>query len=114
MVAQVAAQHEVPMIDIRLSQMEPTDLRGIPFRNGAAVEWAIPAMLPDPERHGLEGILFLDEITSAAPTVSAAAYQLILDRRLGEYCGAARLGDLRRRQPPGRPRRDLFHAGAAR
>ena len=85
MVAQVAAQHEVPMIDIRLSQMEPTDLRGIPFRNGAAVEWAIPAMLPDPERHGLEGILFLDEITSAAPTVSAAAYQLILDRRLGEY-----------------------------
>lgn len=85
MVAQVAARHEVPMIDIRLSQMEPTDLRGIPFRNGAAVEWAIPAMLPDPARHGLEGILFLDEITSAAPTVSAAAYQLILDRRLGEY-----------------------------
>jgi MoxR-like ATPase len=30
-------------------------------------------------------ILFLDEITSAPPTVSAAAYQLILDRRLGDY-----------------------------
>ncbi len=85
MVAQVAARHDMPMIDIRLSQMEPTDLRGIPFRNGAVVEWAIPAMLPDPERHGMEGILFLDEITSAAPTVSAAAYQLILDRQLGEY-----------------------------
>src|SRR3989338_3103127 len=85
MVAQVATRHDVPMIDIRLSQMEPTDLRGIPFRNGAVVEWAIPAMLPDPERHGMEGILFLDEITSAAPTVSAAAYQLLLDRRLGEY-----------------------------
>lgn len=85
MVAQIAARHDVPMIDIRLSQMEPTDLRGIPFRNGDVVEWAIPAMLPDPARHGLEGILFLDEITSAAPTVSAAAYQLILDRRLGEY-----------------------------
>ncbi|MBI5783398.1 MAG: AAA family ATPase [Gammaproteobacteria bacterium] len=85
MVAQVAARHDVPMIDIRLSQMEPTDLRGIPFRNGAVVEWAIPAMLPDPERHGMEGILFLDEITAAAPTVSAAAYQLILDRQLGEY-----------------------------
>ncbi len=85
MVAQIATKHDVPMIDIRLSQMEPTDLRGIPFRNGAVVEWAIPAMLPDPARHGMEGILFLDEITSAAPTVSAAAYQLILDRRLGEY-----------------------------
>lgn len=85
MVAQTAARYSVPMIDIRLSQMEPTDLRGIPFRVGDVVEWAIPAMLPDASRHGPEGILFLDEITSAAPTVSAAAYQLILDRRLGEY-----------------------------
>lgn len=85
MVAQVAARHEVLVIDIRLSQMEPTDLRGIPFRVGEVVEWAIPAMLPDAKRHGPEGILFLDEITSAAPTVSAAAYQLILDRRLGAY-----------------------------
>jgi hypothetical protein len=85
MVAQVAAKHGVPVIDIRLSQMEPTDLRGIPFRTGDTVEWAIPAMLPDAQRHGAEGVLFLDEITSAAPTVSAAAYQLILDRRLGAY-----------------------------
>jgi hypothetical protein len=42
-------------------------------------------MLPDAERHGPEGVLFLDEITSAPPSVSAAAYQLILDRRLGAY-----------------------------
>ncbi len=84
-IAQVAAKHQVPLIDIRLSQMEPTDLRGIPFRVNDMVEWAIPAMLPDQERHGPTGILFLDEITSAAPTVSTAAYQLILDRRLGDY-----------------------------
>jgi len=85
MVAQVGQRHNVPVIDIRLSQMEPSDLRGIPFRDGERVEWAVPAMLPDTERHGPEGILFLDEITSAPPSVSAAAYQLILDRRLGEY-----------------------------
>jgi len=85
MIAQVAAKHEVPVVDIRLSQMEPSDLRGIPFRVDAHVEWAIPAMLPDVERHGREGVLFLDEITSAPPSVSAAAYQLILDRRLGAY-----------------------------
>jgi hypothetical protein len=42
-------------------------------------------MLPDAERHGNQGILFLDEITSVPPSVSAAAYQLILDRRLGAY-----------------------------
>jgi hypothetical protein len=84
-VAQVAAQHSVPVIDIRLSQMEPTDLRGIPFRDSDHVVWSIPALLPNVERHGSRGILFLDEITSAPPSVTAAAYQLILDRRLGEY-----------------------------
>lgn len=85
MVAQIAAKHAAPVIDIRLSQMEPSDLRGIPFRVNELVEWAVPAMLPDANRHGLQGILFLDEITSAPPSVSAAAYQLILDRRLGNY-----------------------------
>ncbi|MGF1547280.1 MAG: AAA family ATPase [Thiotrichales bacterium] len=85
LVRQIATQHAVPLVDIRLSQMEPSDLRGIPFRKGELVEWAVPAMLPNRERHGPEGILFLDEITSAPPSVSAAAYQLILDRRLGQY-----------------------------
>lgn len=88
-VAQIAAHHSAPMIDVRLSQMEPSDLRGIPFRierhGKSAVEWAVPSLLPDALRHGPRGVLFLDEITSALPAVSAAAYQLILDRRLGEY-----------------------------
>ncbi len=84
-VAQVGQRHHVPVIDIRLSQMEPSDLRGIPFRENGLVEWAIPSLLPDANRHGVQGILFLDEITSAVPSVSAAAYQLILDRRLGDY-----------------------------
>lgn len=85
LVAALAEHRGVEMIDIRLSQMEPSDLRGIPFRVADSVEWAVPAMLPDAQRHGPEGILFLDEITSAPPSVSAAAYQLILDRRLGHY-----------------------------
>lgn len=84
-IAQVASRHRVPIIDIRLSQLEPSDLRGIPFRVGEHVEWAVPSMLPDGSRHGPTGLLFLDEITSAPPSVSAAAYQLILDRRLGAY-----------------------------
>ena len=85
MIRQTGQRHAAPVIDIRLSQMEPSDLRGIPFRSGDFVEWAAPAILPDAGRHGEQGILFLDEITSAPPSVSAAAYQLILDRRLGEY-----------------------------
>ncbi len=84
-VAALAAAEGVPLHDVRLAQMEPSDLRGIPFRDGAHVVWSVPALLPDAERHGARGILFLDEISSAAPSVTAAAYQLILDRRLGEY-----------------------------
>lgn len=84
-ISQVAAKNEANIIDIRLSQMEPSDLRGIPFKNGSLVDWSVPSLLPDSKRHGKQGILFLDEITSAPPTVSAAAYQLILDRRLGDY-----------------------------
>jgi hypothetical protein len=83
--ADVAQAHGVVLVDIRLSQMEPTDLRGIPFREGNRVEWSVPSLLPNAQRHGAAGILFLDEITSAPPTVTAAAYQLILDRRLGDY-----------------------------
>ena len=85
LINQVGIRHDVTVIDIRLSQMEPSDLRGIPFREKDSVEWAIPSMLPNTKRHGTKGILFLDEITSAVPSVSAAAYQLILDRRLGDY-----------------------------
>ena len=85
MVAHIAEKHGVSAIDIRLSQLEPSDLRGIPFRVGEHVEWAIPAMLPNVESHGEKGILFLDEINAAPPSVSAAAYQLILDRKLGDY-----------------------------
>ena len=84
-VKSIADKYDVAIIDIRLSQMEPSDLRGIPFQNGELVDWSIPSILPNTERHGERGILFLDEITSAPPTVSAAAYQLILDRKLGEY-----------------------------
>ena len=58
MVAQIAAKHKAPMIDIRLSQMEPTDLRGIPFRVNDVVEWAIPSMLPDAVRHGTKAFSF--------------------------------------------------------
>ena len=85
LIAQIGERNTIPVVDIRLSQMEPSDLRGIPFRDHDKVEWAIPSMLPNKEKHGSQGILFLDEITSAVPSVSAAAYQLILDRRLGDY-----------------------------
>lgn len=84
-IAGIARRHGARLVDIRLSQMEPTDLRGIPFKTSDdRVKWSVPEMLPD-SNSSEPGILFLDEINAAPPSVSAAAYQLILDRRLGEY-----------------------------
>ncbi len=77
------------MIDIRLSQMEPTDLRGIPFYNkdNGKMDWAPPIELPDAELASQYPIvvLFMDEMNSAPPATQAAAYQLILNRRVGKY-----------------------------
>lgn len=85
LVAEAAAACQVPMIDLRLTQLEPSDLRGMPYLVQGRVEWAIPALLPDAARDGPRGVLFLDEVNAALPQVAASAYQLILDRRVGEY-----------------------------
>src|SRR5688572_6213988 len=47
LVRAVAERHGVRLIDVRLSQMEPADLRGIPFRHEGHVIWSVPALLPD-------------------------------------------------------------------
>ena len=77
------------MIDLRMAQMEPTDLRGIPFFNkdNGKMDWAPPIDLPDEELASQYPIvvLFLDEMNSAAPSVQAAGYQLILNRAIGRY-----------------------------
>ncbi|QFR50036.1 AAA domain-containing protein [Sulfurimonas lithotrophica] len=82
-VKQIAQKKDIGFIDLRLALMDPTDLKGIPFydRDAHQALWAPPAFLP---KDG-EGILFLDELNSAPPSVQASAYQLILDRRVGEY-----------------------------
>lgn len=70
-------------IDLRLSQLDPVDMRGIPVYDvkKKQTNWAIPNFLP---QEG-EGTLFLDELNSAPQATMAAAYQLILDRKLGDY-----------------------------
>ena len=73
------------VVDVRLALWEPTDIKGIPYYNAdqGKMVWAPPAELPtDPES---TAIIFLDELNSAPPAVQAAAYQLILNRRVGTY-----------------------------
>lgn len=82
-VKQIAKAKSIGFIDLRLSLMDPTDLKGIPFydKEHNIARWASPSFLPTHSK----GILFLDELNSAMPTIQASAYQLILDRCIGEY-----------------------------
>lgn len=82
-VAQTAAAHNLPCIDVRLSQLAPTDLRGLPVADTETglARWYPPEFLP---REGA-GVLFLDELNLAPPTMQGMAQQLILDRRVGSY-----------------------------
>ena len=89
LVADIGAELEALVIDLRMALLDPTDLRGIGFYNPNTntMDWAPPVDLPTAEvaaRYKYV-ILFLDEMNSAPPAVQAAAYQLILNRRIGQY-----------------------------
>lgn len=84
-VHQIGEEQNREVIDVRLSLWEPTDIKGIPYYNSdlKTMSWAPPSELP--QNPDSTAILFLDELNSAAPATQAAAYQLILNRRVGTY-----------------------------
>ncbi len=72
----------IGFVDIRLSQREPVDLRGLPVPKDDHVDWLLSGEWPrDPHSRG---IILFDEITAADRSLQVAAYELILDRRLGD------------------------------
>ena len=83
-VGALARQNDLELVDVRLSQLDAVDLRGIPAISNHQTRWMPPVFLPT-DSHA-RGILFLDELNSAPLSVQAAIYQLVLDRRIGEYC----------------------------
>lgn len=79
----------VKVVDVRLALWDPTDLKGMPFYDpeSKTMRWAEPSELPsvfDGENYDTI-ILFLDELPGATPMVQSAAYQLVLDRKVGTY-----------------------------
>ena len=88
-IKQLGAESDAHVSDVRLSLWEPTDIKGIPYfdSNDGTMRWAPPSELPTQElaSQHKQIILFLDEMNSAAPSVQAAAYQLILNRKVGTY-----------------------------
>ena len=85
-IAQVAAAHDMQLVDKRLAQCDPTELKGFPVPDlkAGTMRFLRDEALPDPKSK-TKGILFLDELVQAPGAVQAVAYQLILDRRLGTY-----------------------------
>ena len=83
----VAREKGCNFIDFRLLTMSETDLKGIPFPsedNKKAIFLHLD-IFPDEERDGKEGILLLEELTSANRSLMSTLYQLVLDREIGSY-----------------------------
>lgn len=79
---------EYGLIDLRVSLLDPSDLRGLPFPQKNLAKWFPPEELPlkgQETRFPEKGILLLDELTHAAPAVQSACYSLVLDRRVGPH-----------------------------
>lgn len=73
--------------DVRLLLFNPIDLRGIPTANAdkTLAVWLKPQIFQMDESSDVVNILFLDEISAAPQSVQAAAYQITLDRVVGEH-----------------------------
>lgn len=86
-VRQLGERRGRTVIDFRLNIREPVDMRGIPIPDLATgtTRWCVPDELPQVERDGEFGYLFLDEINTASPQMMAVAFGLVLDRKVGDY-----------------------------
>jgi hypothetical protein len=84
-VRQVADEMGVNMIDFRAVLRDPVDLRGLPAIQGDTAKWLAPDDLPQAARDGEEGIFFMDELNAAPPSMQAACFGLVLDRKVGDY-----------------------------
>jgi MoxR-like ATPase len=82
---QIATEFGVGFIDVRLAQMDPVDLRGLPKHQGDLVTWGRPDFLPIVERDGEEGIILFDELGDCGKAMQSAAYQPILNGRVGPH-----------------------------
>ena len=88
-VREIAKEYNLELIDIRLAQVDPTELNGFPTINNGIASYAPMSIFPltnTPLPKGKNGwLIFLDEMSSAPPAVQAAAYKLILDKMVGQH-----------------------------
>lgn len=89
LVKAIAKKYKLKLIDIRLSQCDPTDLNGLPKLDGDVATYLPFDTFPTENTELPENtdgwLIFLDEINSAPRSIQAAAYKLILDRMVGNH-----------------------------
>ena len=84
-VRQITDERKWGLVDFRCSTRDPVALMGLPDIAGETSKWKVPDEFPQVGRDGPEGVLFLDELNAAAPSMQAAAFGLVLDRKVGDY-----------------------------
>jgi len=82
---QIAAEEGIGFKDLRLAQMDPVDLRGLPKHKGDYTTWARPDFWPNEETDGKRGIILFDELGDCGKAMQSAAYQIILDGYAGPH-----------------------------
>ena len=84
LVQTLATRIGAELFDLRLTTIEPQDLRGLPYFDHATAKtvWYRPEDLPDTDA---PAILFLDELTAAAPALQPTVYGLLQERRVGRH-----------------------------
>ena len=84
---EINTEKKAVVTDVRLLLFNPIDLRGIPTSNAdkTLAIWLKPQIFQMDDSEDVINILFLDEISAAPQSVQAAAYQITLDRVVGEH-----------------------------
>lgn len=80
---QVAGRTGRDYIDVRALELDPVDIRGVPTVTDGRTVWATPGFLPPMDSED-RWLINLEELSAAPPSVQAAMYQLVLDRRVGD------------------------------
>jgi hypothetical protein len=85
LIKQIAADLGIGFVDVRLAELDSVDIRGLPSvdKESGTMRWNAPDFWPrDPKS---KGIIFFDELTAAPRDVQVASYEIILDRKIGEF-----------------------------
>lgn len=89
-IKQIAQTLNRRLRDVRLGNIDPTDVKGLLTINNGKAHWAIPDIWPVGESGVYDNgspwdgwLLFLDEANAAPPLTQAATYELVYDRTIG-------------------------------